>query len=256
MKHVRWIMAAAVLAVFLLPGCQWDSRPLHERIAEGMFHAQNDPQWEYVTGKYGEEDFTLNTEDYVGGIYSSRFDIWMKLYWDEEEKTYRDSYAVYLRQGELIALLDEAFGEILGEDDCRIYALPYLWCPSGFGRDTTARELLEASEITDDILVQTAVFTAKDPAGREADWQAVREAAPGGEYADQVGGGEEKQRQQDPQHPAERSFLFHESIPLPCLLSQWHHYTKFFRKRQPRPGRQKNCLRRGRNVVYCLRCLH
>lgn len=176
MKHVRWIMAAAVLAVFLLPGCQWDSRPLHERIAEGMFHAQNDPQWEYVTGKYGEEDFTLNTEDYVGGIYSSRFDIWMKLYWDEEEKTYRDSYAVYLRQGELIALLDEAFGEILGEDDCRIYALPYLWCPSGFGRDTTARELLEASEITDDILVQTAVFTTKDPAGREADWQAVREA--------------------------------------------------------------------------------
>lgn len=173
MGGLRRVVAVTALAVMLLLfGCQRDNRPLHERIADGMFHAQNDPQWEYVTGKYGEEDFTLNTENYVGGIYSSRFGMWMKLYWDETEKTYRDNYAVYLRQDELIELLDAAFGEILGESSYKIYALPYRWCPSSFGRDTTARELLE----TDDLLVQAALFTAKDLAGREDDWQAVQEA--------------------------------------------------------------------------------
>lgn len=111
----------------------------------------------------------------TGGIWSTRFDMWVNLFWDENEKTYKDNYIVYLRQDELIELLDMAFGDFLGED-YRIYVLGYLYCPPGFNKDTTAQDLLDASEITNDILVQAAIFTAKDPAERAVDLQAIQDA--------------------------------------------------------------------------------
>ena len=174
MKRIYLIVAVAVV-ILSLSSCQWDNRPLHEQIADAMYHDHFDPQWEHLVERYGEEDFTVDPEDTTGGIWSTRFDMWVNLFWDENEKTYKDNYIVYLRQDELIELLDAAFGEFLGEN-YKIYVLGYRYCPPGFNRDTTAQELLDASEITDDILVQTAIFTAKDPAGREADLQAIQDA--------------------------------------------------------------------------------
>lgn len=140
-----------------------------------MYHDYFDPRWEHLVERYGEEDFTVDPEDTTGSIWSTRFDMWVNLFWDEKEKNYKDNYIVYLRQDELIGLLDAAFGEVLGED-YKIYVLGYRYCPPGFNKDTTAQELLDASEITDDILVQTVIFTTKDPAGRETDLQAIQEA--------------------------------------------------------------------------------
>lgn len=171
-------MIAAILsaAILSLSGCQRDDRPLHARIADAMYHDHFDPQWEHLVERYGEEEFTVDPEDTTGGIYSPRFEMWVNLFWDESEKTYRDNYITYLRQEELIQLLDAAFGDILGQDDYKIYALPYLYCPPSFNRDTTAQELLEVSEITNDILVQTEIYTTKDPAGQEDDLLAIQEA--------------------------------------------------------------------------------
>ena len=140
-----------------------------------MYHDHFDPRWEHLVERYGEEDFTVDPEDTTGGIWSTRVDMWVNLFWDENEKNYKDNYIAYLRQDELIELLDVAFGELL-EEDYKIYVLGYLYCPPSFNRDTTAQELLNASEITNDILVQTAIFTTKDPAGREADLQAIQAA--------------------------------------------------------------------------------
>lgn len=175
MKRIPLAAAVIVSVMILLSGCQQDGRPLHEQIADGMYHDFFDPRWAHLVERYGEEDFTVDPESTAGGIWSTRFDMWVKLFWDEDEKTYKDNYIVYLRQAELIELLDAAFGEVLGED-YKIYVLGYLFCPPSFNKDTTAQELLDASEITDDILVQTVIFTTKDPAGREADLQAIQEA--------------------------------------------------------------------------------
>lgn len=176
MKRIYLITTVIVSVMILsLSGCQWDDRPLHEQIADAMYHDHFDPQWEHLIERYGEEDFTVDPKDTTGGIWSTRFDMWVKLFWDKNEKTYKDNYIVYLRQDELIGLLDAAFGEILGED-YKIYVLPYLYCPPSFNKDTTAQELLDASEITNDILIQTAIFTTKDPTEREADLQAIQDA--------------------------------------------------------------------------------
>ena len=176
MKRI-YLIATVIVSIMILSlsGCQWDDRPLHEQISDAMYHDHFDPQWEHLIERYGEEDFTVDPEDTTGGIWSTRFDMWVKLFWDKNEKTYKDNYVVYLRQDELIGLLDAAFGEILGED-YKIYVLPYLYCPPSFTKDTTAQELLDASEITNDILIQTAIFTTKDPAEREADLQAIQDA--------------------------------------------------------------------------------
>ena len=176
MKRIYLIATVIMpLIVLSLSGCQRDNRPHHERIADAMYREHFDPQWEHLTERYGEEDFTVDPEDTTGGIWSARFEMWVNLFWDEGEKIFKDNYIVYLRQDELIELLDAAFGEILGED-YKIYVLPYIYCPPSFNKDTTAQELLDASEITNDILVQTAIFTAKDPAEREADLQAIQDA--------------------------------------------------------------------------------
>lgn len=176
MKRIYLIAAIIASVAFLsLSGCQQDDRSLHERIADWMYHDHFDSRWEHLVKRYGEEEFTVDPEDTTGGIWSARFDMWVNLFWDENEKTYKDNYIVYLRQDELIELLDAAFGAFLGED-YKIYVFGYHYCPPSFNRDTTAQELLNASEITNDILVQTAIFTTKDPAGREADLQAIQEA--------------------------------------------------------------------------------
>lgn len=176
MKRIGLITAVVVsVTLFALSGCQGDDRPFHEQIADAMYHSRFDARWEHLVERYGEEEFTVDPESTTGGIWSNRFEMWVDLDWDPEEKTYKDNYIVYLRQGELIELLDEAFGECLGED-YKIYVLPYSYCPPSYNRDTTALELLDPSELTNAILVQAAIYTTKDPAGREADWQAVREA--------------------------------------------------------------------------------
>lgn len=175
---MKKLLPAAVIAavcIFLATarGFHRDNRPLHEKIADYMFHTEFDPRWEHLTERYGEEDFTVRE---AGGIYSERFGTWVNLFWNEKEKTYQDNYIVYLRRDELIALLDDAFGDVLGNDAYRIYVLPYTFCPPSFNRDTEAPELLEISALTDAIAVQAAVFTTKDPAGRDADWQRIQEA--------------------------------------------------------------------------------
>lgn len=174
---MKKILPAAVFAACILiitaPLFRRDSRPLHEKIADYMFHAEFDPRWEHLTERYGEDDFTVGE---AGGIYSERFGTWVNLFWNAEEKTYQDNYIVYLRQKELIALLDDAFGDVLGSDAYRIYVLPYTFCPPSFDQNTEALKLLEISALTDTIPVQAAVFTAKVPAGRDADWQEIQEA--------------------------------------------------------------------------------
>ena len=166
-------VAAACIWIITAPLFHRDSRPMHEKIADYMFHAEFDPRWEHLTERYGKDDFTVGE---AGGIYSERFGTWVNLFWNPEEKTYQDNYIVYLCQKELIALLDDAFGDVFGNDAYRIYVLPYTFCPPSFDRNTEALELLEISALTDTIPVQTAVFTAKDPAGRDADWQEIQEA--------------------------------------------------------------------------------
>ena len=133
MKRIYLIVAVAVV-ILSLSSCQWDNRPLHEQIADAMYHDHFDPQWEHLVERYGEEDFTVDPEDTTGGIWSTRFDMWVNLFWDENEKTYKDNYIVYLRQDELIELLDAAFGEFLGEN-YKIYVLGYRYCPPGFNRE-------------------------------------------------------------------------------------------------------------------------
>lgn len=174
---MKKILPAAVFAACILiitaPLFRRDSRPLHEKIADYMFHAEFDPRWEHLTERYGEDDFTVGE---AGGIYSERFGTWVNLFWNAEEKTYQDNYVVYLRRDELIALLDDAFGDVLGSDAYRIYVLPYTFCLPSFDQNTEALKLLEISALTDTIPVQAAVFTAKVPAGRDADWQEIQEA--------------------------------------------------------------------------------
>lgn len=174
---MKKILPAAVFAACILiitaPLFRRDSRPLHEKIADYMFHAEFDPRWEHLTERYGEDDFTVGE---AGGIYSERFGTWVNLFWNAEEKTYQDNYVVYLRRDELIALLDDAFGDVLGSDAYRIYVLPYTFYLPSFDQNTEALKLLEISALTDTIPVQAAVFTAKVPAGRDADWQEIQEA--------------------------------------------------------------------------------
>lgn len=139
MKYIYLIAAVTALIIILsLSGCQMDDRPLHERVADAMCHDYLDPRWEHLVERYGEEDFTVDTEDTTGGIWSTRFDMWVKLSWDKNEKTYKDNYIVYLRQDELIGLLDAAFGDVLGKD-YKIYVLPYLYCPPVFDKNHCPR---------------------------------------------------------------------------------------------------------------------
>ena len=60
MKRIYLIATVIVSLIILsLSGCQWDDRPLHERIADAMYHDYFDPRWEHLVERYGEEDFRL-----------------------------------------------------------------------------------------------------------------------------------------------------------------------------------------------------
>ena len=84
------LVAAGIVRVKLHP-----PRPLHEQIADYMYHSRTDPKLEYLIEKYGDE--FVATE--YGSIQSTRFPgLYVRLRWSEEAQTYTDNYIVYLRR--------------------------------------------------------------------------------------------------------------------------------------------------------------
>lgn len=72
------LVAAGIVRVKLHP-----PRPLHEQIADYMYHSRTDPKLEYLVEKYGDE--FVATE--YGSIQSTRFsDFYVNVEWYEEEK--------------------------------------------------------------------------------------------------------------------------------------------------------------------------
>ena len=160
------LCAAAV--VLMASGIVWRKlhppRPLHEQIADYMYHSRTDPKLEYCIEKYGDE-FTA-TE--YGSILSTRFpNFYVRLEWSEEEKTYKDNYIVYLRKEELERILTPIGESVFGE--CKLFVYGYHVCPSNFGKDTAALDLLAVSE--EGPFVQIDIFTPKDPGQRDEDMQ-------------------------------------------------------------------------------------
>ncbi len=142
------LVAAGIVRVKLHP-----PRPLHEQIADYMYHSRTDPKLEYLVEKYGDE--FVATE--YGSIQSTRFsDFYVNVEWYEEEKTYKDDYIVYLRKQELESILIPIAEPIFGK--CKLFVISYGDCPSNYGKDTSALELLGASE--EYPLVQVCVYTA------------------------------------------------------------------------------------------------
>ena len=89
------LVAAGIVRVKLHP-----PRPLHEQIADYMYHSRTDPKLEYLVEKYGDE--FVATE--YGSIQSTRFPgLYVNLRWSEEDQTYIDNYIVYLRREDLRA---------------------------------------------------------------------------------------------------------------------------------------------------------
>lgn len=83
--------------------------PLHEQIADYMYHSRTDPKLEYLIEKYGDE--FVATE--YGSIQSTRFPgLYVRLRWSEEAQTYTDNYIVYLRREDLRAILAPTVQEI------------------------------------------------------------------------------------------------------------------------------------------------
>ena len=143
------LVAAGIVRVKLHP-----PRPLHEQIADYMYHSRTDPKLEYLVEKYGDE--FVATE--YGSIQSTRFsDFYVDVEWYEEEKTYKDDYIVYLRKQELESILIPIAEPIFGK--CKLFVISYGDCPSNYGKDTSALELLGASE--EYPLVQVCVYTTK-----------------------------------------------------------------------------------------------
>ena len=88
-------------------------RPLHEQIADYMYHSRTDPKLEYLVEKYGDE--FVATE--YGSIQSTRFsDFYVNVEWYEEEKNYKDDYIVYLRKQELESILIPIAEPIFGKE--------------------------------------------------------------------------------------------------------------------------------------------
>lgn len=144
-------------------------RPLHEQIADYMYHSRTDPKLEYLVEKYGDE--FVATE--YGSIQSTRFsDFYVNVEWYEEEKNYKDDYIVYLRKQELESILIPIAEPIFGK--CKLFVISYGDCPSNYGKDTSALELLGTSE--EYPLVQVCVYTTKDANQRDEDMQKWTEA--------------------------------------------------------------------------------
>ena len=113
------LVAAGIVRVKLHP-----PRPLHEQIADYMYHSRTDPKLEYLIEKYGDE--FVATE--YGSIQSTRFPgLYVRLRWSEEAQTYTDNYIVYLRREDLRAILAPTVQEIY--DDCKVFIAPYTPSP-------------------------------------------------------------------------------------------------------------------------------
>ena len=70
------LVAAGIVRIKLHP-----PRPLHEQIADYMYHSRTDPKLEYLIEKYGDE--FVATE--YGSIQSTRFPgLYVRLRWSEE----------------------------------------------------------------------------------------------------------------------------------------------------------------------------
>lgn len=105
------LVAAGIVRIKLHP-----PRPLHEQIADYMYHSRTDPKLEYLIEKYGDE--FVATE--YGSIQSTRFPgLYVRLRWSEEAQTYTDNYIVYLRREDLWAILAPAVQEIY--DNCKFF---------------------------------------------------------------------------------------------------------------------------------------
>lgn len=82
------LVAAGIVRVKLSrPG------PLHEQIADYMYHSRTDPKLEYLIEKYGDE--FVATE--YGSIQSTRFPgLYVRLRWSEEAADiYRQLYCLF-----------------------------------------------------------------------------------------------------------------------------------------------------------------
>ena len=154
------LVAAGIVRVKLHP-----PRPLHEQIADYMYHSRTDPKLEYLIEKYGDE--FVATE--YGSIQSTRFPgLYVRLRWSEEAQTYTDNYIVYLRREDLRAILAPTVQEIY--DDCKVFIAPYTPSPD-FDKNTTAEELLTTFGMGRNPVVSLWIYTKDDTVGKDTDMQ-------------------------------------------------------------------------------------
>ena len=154
------LVAAGIVRVKLHP-----PRPLHEQIADYMYHSRTDPKLEYLVEKYGDE--FVATE--YGSIQSTRFPgLYVNLRWSEEDQTYIDNSIVYLRREDLRAILAPTVQEIY--DDCKVFIAPYTPSPD-FDKNTTAEELLTTFGMGRNPVVSLWIYTKDDTVGKDTDMQ-------------------------------------------------------------------------------------
>lgn len=147
-----------------------DDSPLHEQIADSMYHSYTAPKLEYLIEKYGDE--FVATE--YGSILSTRFpNFYVYLAWSKEEQTYQDDYIVYLRKESLENILSSTASPILGK--FKLFVDSYGVSPSYLGKDSTAEDLLKVGS-EDGPIVQIHIFTTKAPEQKEEDMQRFAES--------------------------------------------------------------------------------
>ena len=147
-----------------------DDRPLHEQIADHMYHSRTDPKLEYLIEKYGDE--FVATE--YGSILSTRFpNFYVYLVWSEEEQTYKDDYIVYLHKENLKNIVSSIASPIFGQ--FKLFVDSYGVSPSHLGKNSTAEELLNLGS-EDKPIVQIHIFTAKAPEQKEEDMRSFAES--------------------------------------------------------------------------------
>ncbi len=137
-RLVIFLCAAAVILVAagIVRAKLYPPRPLHEQIADYMYHSRTDPKLEYLIEKYGDE--FVATE--YGSIQSTRFPgLQVHLEWSEQDQTYKDTYIVYIRQAELEDLLSTVLNDIYSQ--YKIYIFPYGLCPNDYNENTTAMKV-------------------------------------------------------------------------------------------------------------------
>ena len=152
--------------------------PLHQQIADMMYHNFADPRLEHCVTRYGNE-FTLSE---TGDVHSTRFNnMQVFLQWNEEEGTYQDYYIVYLRQSELVDILKPLAEEIYGK--CQVFVAAYRVCPSSFSKETSAEQLLQISSLVDYPVVQLWVFTSQNVINRDTELEKFKNMVQAEEYS-------------------------------------------------------------------------